>query len=327
MLFVEFNGLPAPIVTESSSDKKNPVVLVRRALIFVEGDHTDSRMRGHSFDRERVIKIFNNTNKKLEQGGVIPVILDHDRSAKSVVGSIQKPLVLRQIVEDDLKNLVNGDKLSYLIDKIGIFSDEVILKDQSIIEAFLKDTVRTISPGIDLRGDIIREVSIVATPSIPGLSLYSNVDNNEDICYFNINNSQGQTGNFMAPYTYGMIYTLNEALAEKKKVDNEKSKFLETAEVLWDILVNIKKAGYDENEALSLIVENLQQFVANVLQILNVSVEDNPQPMVASNVPVAAVNQSNINSANYSSVDKKSDISVVEFLKNFKQNKTERRVY
>lgn len=279
MFFVTFNQLPAPVViTEDDTHKQ---YLIRNALIFVEGDHTDSKIRDHTFPRERVIRIAENTNRVIERGGTIPILYDHQKTARSVVGSIDDPLILKEITRDDITQLVNGNKLNYLIGRLGIFSNSVKLKDPAAIEGFLNDVVRTISPGIDLRVDIIREVSIVATPAIPGLSLFSSVESqtedksNETEQIQETKMSQSKTdedseniANFYMMSPYARTYSLDEALKEKNKLDSKKQEFIETAELLWEVLLNIRTNFYDPNEIVSLSSENLQTFVAKVLSML-----------------------------------------------------------
>lgn len=269
MFFVTFNQLPAPVVvTENDTSKQ---YLIRNALIFVEGDHTDSKVRDHSFPRERVIRIAENTNNVIERGGTIPILYDHQKTARSVVGSIDDPLILKEITKEDVSQLVNGKKLGYLVGRLGIFSNSVKLKDPAAIEGFLNDIVRTISPGIDLRVDIIREVSIVATPAIPGLSLFSSTEADNE----QTNEVEGdkedtnpEIANFYLMSPYARTYSLDEALKEKSKLDSKKQEFIETAELLWEVLLNIRTNFYDPNEIVNLSSENLQTFVAKVLSML-----------------------------------------------------------
>lgn len=273
MFFVTFNQLPAPVVI--TEDDTNKQYLIRNALIFVEGDHTDSKVRDHSFPRERVIKIAENTNRVIERGGTIPILYDHQKTARSVVGSIDDPLILKEISKEDINQLVNGNKLNYLIGRLGIFSNSVKLKDPAAIEGFLNDIVRTISPGIDLRVDVIREVSIVATPAIPGLSLFSSLPHGEikvlESKDENCKNGTEDTdpiADFYIMSPYARTYSLDEALKEKTKLDSKKQEFIETAELLWEVLLNIRTNFYDPNEIVSLSSENLQTFVAKVLSML-----------------------------------------------------------
>lgn len=254
------------------NEKLNNGYLVRNALIFVEGDHSDSKLRGHNFPRERVIQLVNNTNSLIKRGGTIPVLYDHNKSAKNVVGSIDSELEMRLITKSDLPYLVNGHRLGYLVGKLGVFSNNVVLKHPETIEAFKKGIVRTISPGIDLRTEIIREVSIVATPAIPGLSLFNGIDMYDPLFYDYFAEFE------MPSYTLKGIYSLDEALEEKYKVDSNKKDFLDLCEVLWDVLLNIRSQYYDPNEILQLSSYNLQQFIAKVLEILQLDSMVVPEP-------------------------------------------------
>lgn len=248
--------MESPQVIIDSTDSK-PIKqvkpLIRSALVFVEGEHTDNKGRTHVFSRETVTTICANTNQYIERGGTVPILYDHNKTAKQVAGSVDQPFILREIVEDDLPNLVNGDKLGYLLGRLAIFSNDFKLKDPEAIRLFSNNLARTISPGVDTKNLIIREISIVPTPAIPGLSMYSSEV--EDIA------------KFTSPYAG--VYSLEEAIKEKQSINSKKKEFLELAELLWDILLNIRTQFYETSEIMNLVSENFEQFIAKVLEMFN----------------------------------------------------------
>lgn len=248
---------PQILIDETPRKKE---VLVRSALIFVEGNHTDNKGRSHQFPKEVVTTICNNTNEYIKRGGTVPILYDHNKTAKQVAGSIDEPLILRPVVESDLPNLVNGNRLGYLVGKLGIFSDDVKLKDEDAIRLFANDLARTISPGVDMKTLIIREVSIVPTPAIPGLSMYST-------------NISDDIADFTSASPYLGVYSLEEAIKEKQSVSSRKKEFIELAELLWDVLLNIRTQFYDTAEMVNLVSENLQQYIAKVLEMFNIDKE------------------------------------------------------
>lgn len=248
---VEQSNFPSLVVDETD---KYPKVLVRSALVFIEGEHTDNKGRKHVFTADDVRLIVTNTNAHIERGGTVPILYDHDKSAKQVAGSVDQPFILRPITPEDLPNLVNGDKLGYLIGRLGVFTHDFKLKDAEAIRLFANDLTRTISPGIDTKTRIIREISIVPTPAIPGLSMYST--NTETVAHF------------ASPYIG--IYSLEEAIKEKQSVSSKKKDFLELAELLWDVLLNVRTQFYETSEMVNLVSENLEQFIAKVLEMFNI---------------------------------------------------------
>lgn len=283
---------PTVIVNETD---QNSQVLIRSALVFIEGNHTDNKGRNYSFTVEDVTRIVANTNEYIKRGGTVPILYDHNKSAKQVAGSVDQPFILRQIIPEDLPNLVNGDKLGYLVGRLGVFTKDFKLKDPEAIRLFRADLARTISPGIDTKNYILREISIVPTPAIPGLSMYA--AETESVAHF------------ASPYIG--VYSLEEAIKEKQSVSSKKKDFLELAELLWDVLLNVRTQFYETSEMVNLVSENLEQFITKVLEMFNIDKElvnlykDNSNPQQAAaegasnQIPAVVVSDNTAN--NYSS--------------------------
>jgi len=196
--------------------------LIRQALVLVEGTHVDSSKVTHDFPAERIQRIADNTNAEYESGKDIPVLLDHNKSVESTVGRIDSPVEVRPITEEDLSELgTKASRLKSLVGKLGIFSNNVVLTAKKAIDAFVSNTVRTVSPGIDISKDVIRELSIVPIPAIQGLSLYS-----ED------GMSAGK----------GLALTLEEAFTEDRDWEGLEEKFEELSDKFWGVICNIYKA-------------------------------------------------------------------------------------
>lgn len=71
-------------------------------LILVEGTHTDSKKKVHTFSRNRLFKIAENTNALFDSGATIPVLDNHNKSTKDTLGSLESGVRLEVITEDNL---------------------------------------------------------------------------------------------------------------------------------------------------------------------------------------------------------------------------------
>ena len=143
--------------------------VVKRALVLVEGEHKDNKSRSHLFTPERIELIAENSNRAFSSGARIPVLKDHVKTTDAEVGDIDSPFEVRVISEEDLPD----KRHKHLIGKVGIFCEGVVIKAKDMVEKVKAGLGKTISPGIDIMSNTIRELSITPTPAIQGLALYS----------------------------------------------------------------------------------------------------------------------------------------------------------
>lgn len=143
--------------------------LTKQALCFVEGKHKDNQGREHEFTVERLNRIAGNTNSHFSSGSTIPVLKDHKKDVDNTVGGVEGEWIVRPIEKDDIKNPNNSN----LIGKMGLFTNNVILKSKDTIEKVSSNILNTISPGLDFVADTIREISLTPMPAIKGMSLFN----------------------------------------------------------------------------------------------------------------------------------------------------------
>jgi hypothetical protein len=160
--------------TTSDFQQNDDGSVVKKALVMVEGLHKDNRGREWEVDSEKIELMAENTNRMFSNGQRIPVLKDHVKTIDAEVGDIEAPMEVRVITEDDLPDKRSRD----LIGKLGIFCEGVVIKAKDMVEKVKQGLGRTISPGIDMSGLIIRELSLTPTPAIRGLALYSMNGNN-----------------------------------------------------------------------------------------------------------------------------------------------------
>ena len=146
----------------------NDNILTKKALILVEGEHVDSKKRKHNFTSDRIESIANNTNTLFNQGANIPLLADHDKTVRSALGNLESPVYVEVITEDNLPN----KRARHLLGKLGIFTEEIAIKSKEAIDKVANNIVNTISAGLDITTDTIREISLTPTPAILGMSLY-----------------------------------------------------------------------------------------------------------------------------------------------------------
>jgi hypothetical protein len=224
-------------------------------LILVEGTHTDSKKKTHIFSRNRLFKIAENTNALFDSGATIPVLDNHNKSTKDTLGSVESGVRLEVITEDNLPN----KRAKHLIGKLGLFVDEVVIKAADAVEKVSKNIVKTVSPGLDLATETIRELSLTPQPAIVGMSLYSE------------NASYGNFGNNSTALTFDDLRNDNDQMEELE----EQYELL--TEQLWTITKNIQMAdddllnGADPSE---LQMQAIQEFVDQFVELIGMNQDE-----------------------------------------------------
>jgi Fe-S-cluster formation regulator IscX/YfhJ len=166
--------LPETLSNYSQEDSGG---LVKNAIILAEGQWTDNKKRDHKFDRERIIEIASNTNRNIDQGVRVPILRDHKKDQLNVIGDLEGNVELRELTEEDLPK----GKFKNLIGKLAIVTKGIVIKAKSAIEQCKEGLLETISPGIDIKDNIIREISVTPTPAIPGMRLFSRFNREENM--------------------------------------------------------------------------------------------------------------------------------------------------
>lgn len=163
-----FQGTSSAL-TAAEFDSGEEDSIVKEALLMVEGIHIDSKKRRHQFPRERIQRIANNTNNFVASGGRVPWQQDHKKDQSSNLGDLLEDGVeLRVITPQDLPN----PRSKHLLGKLGIFG-KLIGRGADVVSQVVAGRVKTLSPGIDVATDTIKEISATPTPAIVGLSTFA----------------------------------------------------------------------------------------------------------------------------------------------------------
>jgi hypothetical protein len=141
-------------------------------LVLVEGEHIDSKQRKHVFSADRVKKIVNNTNQLLQRGARLPLLTDHQKTQDTTIGDVEGTIEARVITDEDIKDPC----YKHLVGKFGAFANQVAIKASKAINQYKDRLLSTVSPGIDIISDTIREISCTSTPAIVGLRLFKSYD-------------------------------------------------------------------------------------------------------------------------------------------------------
>lgn len=235
--------------------------VIKKALVMVEGEHVDSAKKRHVFSPARIQKIVENTNNFLAQGGRVPWQRDHKKDQESNIGDLEGPLEIRVITESDLPN----KKLRHLVGKVGAFTTQLVAKGQDVVNELIAGRIKTLSPGIDIAQDLIREISATPTPAIVGLSVFSRA-------------AQQQVGDF------GL--TFDEVEAEGEEEDQMKEMFEDLSDKFWTIITNITQATDEElqgQDPTDFIYQAIGDYSARIEQLLGLG--EDPMGMEGQGIP------------------------------------------
>lgn len=225
-----------------------PDTITKSALVMVEGQHVDSSKRTHNFDAQRIQRIVERTNDWMAKGGRVPWQMDHKKTQDANIGDLEGGLEVRVITSEDLPN----PKLRHLIGKVGAFAQDLIGKGKDVVDDILAGRIKTLSPGIDINADIIREISATPTPAIVGLSTFKRHD----------------AGKF--------ALTMEEAEADGSQEDAMKEEFEELGETFWSVVGSIFAATEDElqgQEPQALMMQAIEDYSSRVIELLGVGDE------------------------------------------------------
>ena len=159
---------------ESNTAINEQGVLVRPALLLVEGTIKDALGQVTNYTREHIDKIVEATNA-YAKFNEIKLFNDHDYSQESRIGAVAGSFSARDITELDIPE--NGDRS--VIGRYAIFNDGLEVRSPDAIAQYHSGLLKELSVGIDLKGKlfekgkVIFEVSAVAFPAVNGAMLYS----------------------------------------------------------------------------------------------------------------------------------------------------------
>lgn len=171
------------------NEEEDPRTLTKEALVMVEGSHIDSSKRPHDFSRDRILRIVKNTNDWISQGGRVPWQTDHDKKQSANIGDLEGILEARVITEEDLPN----PKFRNLVGKMGAFG-QLVAKGIDVVSQVVAGRIKTLSPGIDVATDTIKEISATPQPAIVGLSVFRHPSASADfaLTWTEADSGQGQ---------------------------------------------------------------------------------------------------------------------------------------
>lgn len=214
-------------------------VLVKKALVAVEGSFKDSKGVEHSFSSDRLETIAAHTNRALESGTVIPVCTDHKKEFDSTVGGIEGGSGMAYTKPIEASDLPNP-RASHLLGKIGLFVDGVAVKAANAIEKVKNGIVTSVSMGLNLDPSDHRliELSLVPIPAIPNMGLFK----------------------FGGP-DEGNVFSWEELESSEQSLEDLKESYDVLTENLWLLLNNIYSSESIEITDLA----TLQQYVYSVL--------------------------------------------------------------
>jgi hypothetical protein len=168
-----FSGSNLETISES------PNKVIKKGLVLIEGTHVDSKKRTHTFSPARIREIVSNSNA-LFANNRIPVLMDHKKEQSSVIGDVESQFQCTTINES---NFPGADDKG-LTGKLGIFVNQIAIKSGEAIRQLNEGLLNTLSPGIDVVSNAIREISATPNPAIANLRLFKRAEFESDALTF-----------------------------------------------------------------------------------------------------------------------------------------------
>lgn len=235
-------------------------MLTKQALVMVEGTHVDSAKRKHQFPAERIKRIVANTNALLASGGRVPWQRDHQKTQAANIGDLDGPLEIRTITRKDLPH----KGLNHLIGKIGAFATRLVAKGVDVVQEVLAGNIKTLSPGIDVDADIIREISATPVPAIVGLSTFRRGDGETRVL-----RRRRREGEFTA-------LTFEDMEVEMQDMEAYREDFDALSTTFWELVSSINKATEDElqgEDPAALQMQAIDDYGVRIQTLLGLNVE------------------------------------------------------
>lgn len=250
--------------------------LARPALIFVEGQHTDSAKRTHHFSKQRVMRIVENTNEFFRQGRRIPFQLDHKKDQLNNIGDVESEFYTKPITTEDLPD----PRHTHLIGKLGVFVDNIVAKGKDVVQKILDKKIKTLSPGIDPATESFIEISATPVPAIIGPSLFSKdgetLDNiiefetsylgdNKEMEYKNPKMPKGKA------FSFEQLKKLNVDMGEIRK------EYEMLSDGLFKILSDLASASEEELQGINPVeasYEAIETFIEEIEEMFSLTLDE-----------------------------------------------------
>lgn len=268
-------------------------IAVKKALVLVEGHHEDSQGRPHYFSKDRVFRIAENTNSWFSKGNRVPWLTDHQKSQWSTIGDLDGHLQVRKVRPEDVPDL------PHLVGKLGIFADRLVGKGKDVVQKITDGIISTLSPGLDVAVDVIKEISATPTPAIAGLRIFKR-------------SGARRNANF--------ALTWDEAEQESWDEDAAYEDAMSHFDMWWGMASQISQASDEElqgRDPEQLQIEALQGLTAKLAEAIGLS-----EPMVAQEVNATGVPP---NSRANALVNKPAQMTRAETITAFKRTRIKRK--
>lgn len=223
--------------------------VTKDAILMLEGTLPDSKGVVHTFSADRLAQIADNTNQALHDGVKLPVLLEHEKTALATVGNANNAeLYVKTVTEEDLQKI--NPKAVKLLGKAALFVRNLVIQTPEIVSKVLEGTASSVSMGLDLLTDSLKEISLVGIPAWEHATLYA---------------KHGGTAKFSA-LTWDEDGQTNNDLEEKEE------EYEKLTEQLWGYLRNIYTADEAElkgKDPSQLVDVTLYGFVERVKKLLD----------------------------------------------------------
>ena len=235
----------------------NTGCVTKDAILMLEGTLPDSKGVVHTFTPDRLEQIAANTNSALQEGVKLPVLLEHEKTALATVGNANNAeLYVKTVTEEDLEKI--NPKAKKLLGKAALFVRNIVIQTPEVVNKVLEGTASSVSMGLDLMTDSLKEISLVGIPAWEHATLYSKY--------------KGKTAKFSA-LTWDEE-TDEDALEEKEE------EYEKLTEQLWGYLRNIYNANEAElkgQKPEELVDVTLYGFVERVKKLLDLDGTENQE--------------------------------------------------
>lgn len=244
-----FAGRQASFLSTFTQDSSGCVT--KDAILMLEGTLPDSKGVVHTFSADRLAQIADNTNQALQEGVKLPVLLEHEKTALATVGNGNNAeLYVKTVTEEDIQKI--NPKATKLIGKAALFVRNLVIQTPEIVSKVLEGTASSVSMGLDLLTDSLKEISLVGIPAWEHATLYAK--------------QNGGVSKFSA-LTWDEDGQANNDDLEEKEEEYEK-----LTEQLWGYLRNIYTADEAElkgKDPSQLVDVTLYGFVERVKKLLD----------------------------------------------------------
>jgi len=269
MTIIHFNTIPTPLKEVENND---PNSLTKEGLIFYStlenSPHVDSRKVSHDFSPDKIYQLVENTNKHFNTSEVgIPVLTEHKKDVNNVVGFIESPVEARVIDEVYTKG---NPKLKHLLGRVGVFVKDVVIKTPEIIDRMKRGLAKTVSAGIDLDSFSIKELSLVALPAIPNVTLFSYHSNKSNSTMTKVKNKNLLVSKRYNETNYAL--SIDEAISASQTLEQQREEALKLFNAFLEVIEDAN--SIDEEEMSSMGIQDPSEIIQSAIDDLSVRLGD-----------------------------------------------------